>query len=89
MSDGYPTAAQKEALRLVCDHDGLDTDRLAIHLVGVRRSSSNPGYARAVSRMAGTLAWRLEAQGFITRSGDAWATTATDRALISCPGGPA
>ncbi|MEV0585466.1 hypothetical protein [Nonomuraea sp. NPDC050310] len=52
MSDGYPTAAQKEALRLLCHHDGLDTERLA-----------------------GTLAWRLEAQGFIAQAGDTWTAT--------------
>ncbi|SFI61162.1 hypothetical protein SAMN05216275_10462 [Streptosporangium canum] len=89
MSDGYPTAAQKEALTLICGHDGLDTGRLAGHLVSARRSSPNPGYARAITRMAGTLVWRLEAQGFITRTGGAWATTPTGRTLISCPSGPA
>lgn len=84
MSDGYPTAAQKEALRLICDHDGLDTERLGDQLVAARRSSSNPGYARSITRMAGTLTWRLQAQGFIAEAEGAWATTASGRTLISC-----
>ncbi|MEV0831320.1 hypothetical protein [Nonomuraea rubra] len=28
MSDGYPTAAQKEALSLICDHEPMPTARL-------------------------------------------------------------
>ncbi|MDP9868730.1 MULTISPECIES: hypothetical protein [Streptosporangium] len=87
MSDGYPTAAQKEALRLICHHGRLETERLGRHLLRARRPSTNPGYARAITRMAGTLAWRLHAQGFITETaGGAWATTATGRQLIACPG---
>ena len=27
MSEGHPTAAQKEALRLVCDHEPMPADR--------------------------------------------------------------
>ncbi|MFI6317556.1 hypothetical protein ACIBG8_08550 [Nonomuraea sp. NPDC050556] len=88
MSDGYPTAAQKEALRLICDHGHLNTERLGDQLVASRRSSTNPGYARSITRMAGTLAWRLEAQGFIAEAEGAWATTATGRALISCSSEP-
>ncbi|GAB2491437.1 hypothetical protein [Streptosporangium sandarakinum] len=86
MSDGYPTAAQKEALRLICDHEPMPAHRLAGELVATRRPSTNPGYAPATARMAGTLAWRLQAQGFIveTRAGG-WATTAEGRALIACP----
>ncbi|MFC5828639.1 hypothetical protein [Nonomuraea insulae] len=88
MSDGYPTAAQKEALRLICGNEPMPTDRLAERLLAARRPSTNPGYARAVTHMAGTLAWRLHAQGFIANSGpDAWHTTPTGRALISCTGG--
>jgi hypothetical protein len=86
MSDGYPTAAQKEALRLICDHEPMPTHRLADALVAARSPSTTPGYAPAIARMAGTLAWRLQAQGLIaeTRTGG-WATTAEGRALIACP----
>ncbi|MGR6924350.1 hypothetical protein ACU635_59685 [[Actinomadura] parvosata] len=86
MSDGYPTAAQKEALRLICDHEPMPAHRLADELVAARKSSTNPGYAKAIARMAGTLVWRLQAQGFIAETGaGAWATTAEGRTLIACP----
>uniref|UniRef100_UPI003F49726B hypothetical protein n=1 Tax=Nonomuraea sp. CA-252377 TaxID=3240003 RepID=UPI003F49726B len=86
MSDGYPTAAQKEALRLICGHEPMPAYRLADELVAARRPSTNPGYVRAIARMAGMLAWRLQAQGFIaeTRAGE-WVITADGRALIACP----
>ncbi|KAB8191752.1 hypothetical protein FH608_027655 [Nonomuraea phyllanthi] len=85
MSDGYPTAAQKEALRLICDHGRLETGRLGHQLLQARRPSTNPGYAAAITRMAGTLTWRLHAQGFIIETADgAWETTASGRELISC-----
>ncbi|TDD12105.1 hypothetical protein E1292_03030 [Nonomuraea deserti] len=85
MSDGYPTAAQREALRLICGHGRLGTEQLGRHLLQVRRPSTNPGYARAIARMAGTLTWRLQAQGFITETADgAWVTNASGRGLISC-----
>ncbi|MFF5209533.1 hypothetical protein [Streptosporangium sp. NPDC000396] len=71
-------------MRLICDHGRLDTERLGRHLVGARRSSTNPGYARAIAHMAGTLTWRLQAQGFVTEAEGAWATTASGRTLISC-----
>ncbi|WP_371786925.1 hypothetical protein [Streptosporangium subroseum] len=88
MSEGYPTAAQKEALRLICDHNRLDTHQLGHHLLSARRSSTNPGFAPAIIRMAATLTWRLKAQGFITEAdnGGAWQTTADGRDLISCGG---
>ncbi|MEV0999940.1 hypothetical protein [Nonomuraea sp. NPDC050202] len=87
MPDGYPTAAQKEALSPICDHEPMPTDRLAERLLAAREPSTDPGHARAITRMAGTLAWRLQAQGFITANGtDAWRTTSTGRALIACPG---
>ncbi|MFD8531669.1 hypothetical protein ACFV0L_30045 [Streptosporangium canum] len=86
MSDGYPTAAQKEALRLICDHEPMPAHRLADELVTARKPSTTPGYAPAIARMAGTLAWRLQAQGFITETrAGYWATTADGRALIACP----
>ena len=87
MSDGYPTATQKEALRLVCADEPMPARRLADELVAARRLSTNPGYARAIARMAETLAWRLQAQGFIaeTPTGD-WRTTPEGRDLISCTG---
>jgi hypothetical protein len=88
MSDGYPTAAQKEALRLICDHGRLHTEELGRRLVSARRSSTNPGFAPAIARMAGTLAWRLEAQGFIAETGDEWTTTADGSRLISCSSEP-
>ncbi|MET8339861.1 hypothetical protein ABZV14_26580 [Streptosporangium canum] len=87
MSEGYPTAAQKEALRLICDHGPLEAERLGERLIAARRGSSNPGFAPAVARMAGTLAWRLHAQGFITETApDTWKTTADGRQLIDCQG---
>ncbi|MFD8564974.1 hypothetical protein ACWDOR_18985 [Streptosporangium canum] len=88
MSDGYPTAAQKEALRLICDHGRLDTEDLGRHLVNARGSSTNPGFAPAIARMAGTLAWRLESQGFIAEAGAGWRMTADGRRLISCSSEP-
>ncbi|MGW4796159.1 hypothetical protein ACWEPC_27435 [Nonomuraea sp. NPDC004297] len=86
MSDGHPTAAQKEALRLIYDHEPMPAHQLADALVAAREPSSSPGYAPAIARMAGTLAWRLQAQGFIaeTRAGG-WASMAEGRALIACP----
>ncbi|MEU0485330.1 hypothetical protein ABZ260_39890 [Streptosporangium sp. NPDC006013] len=88
MSEGYPTAAQKEALRLICEHGPIDTRRLGEHLVAARRSSSNPGYAPAIARTAGALAWRLQAQGFIAEDpcSALWMTTADGRRLIGCAG---
>ncbi|MEV5889130.1 hypothetical protein [Nonomuraea fuscirosea] len=87
MSDGYPTAAQKEALSLICDHEPMPTARLGERLLAAREPSTNPGYARAITHMAGTLAWRLQAQGFIAADGaDAWRTTSIGRALIACTG---
>ncbi|MFB4284049.1 hypothetical protein ACBJ59_52795 [Nonomuraea sp. MTCD27] len=86
MSDGHPTAAQKEAPRLIRDHEPMPALRPADELVAARRPGTNPGHPRAIARMAGTLARRLRAQGFIaeTRAGG-WATTAEGRALIACP----
>ncbi|MET8054136.1 hypothetical protein ABZU75_41835 [Streptosporangium sp. NPDC005286] len=87
MSEGYPTAAQKEALRLICEHGPVDTRRLGEHLVAARRPSTNPGFAPAIARMAQPLAWRLQAQGFITGdlAGELW-TSASGRQLIGCAG---
>ncbi|MFE3449834.1 hypothetical protein ACFXJ8_12955 [Nonomuraea sp. NPDC059194] len=39
MSDGYPTAAQREALRLICVHGPLKADGLGERLVAARRTS--------------------------------------------------
>lgn len=88
MSDGYPTAAQREALRLVCEHDRLTTQQLGQRLVAVRPASGNPGYGPAIARQAGMLAWRLQAQHYITETGGVWTTTASGRGLIGCSGGP-
>ncbi|MDF5759350.1 hypothetical protein [Spongiactinospora sp. TRM90649] len=88
MSDGHPTSAHKEAMRLICGHDGLGTDRLAVPPPDTGPSSPNPGYARAITRMAGTPARRLEAQGFSAASGGTWTITATGGALISCQARP-
>ncbi|MGV9309862.1 hypothetical protein ACWENQ_45365 [Nonomuraea sp. NPDC004354] len=71
-------------MRLICDHGRLHTEELGRQLVSARRSSTNPGFASAVARMAGTLTWRLEAQGFIAEAGDEWTTTADGRRLIAC-----
>ncbi|GAT71046.1 hypothetical protein HS048_20645 [Planomonospora sp. ID91781] len=86
MSDGYPTAPQKEALRLICEHGPLDADRLGHRLADARRVSGDPGHAAAIARMAGTLAWRPAAQGFIAQAEGAWAATAAGRRVISCTG---
>jgi hypothetical protein len=85
MSDGHPTAAQREALLLICDHEPMPADRLAAGLVAARRPSTNPGYARAITRMAATPAWRLNAQGYIAETAaGAWTTTAGGREFIAC-----
>ncbi|PZG16913.1 hypothetical protein [Nonomuraea aridisoli] len=85
MSDGHPTAAQKEALRIICDHEPIPTDRLAGELLAARPGSTNPRYSLAITRMAGTLAWRLQAQGFVAEAEfDRWKTTPDGRALIAC-----
>ncbi|NUR87865.1 MAG: hypothetical protein HOY71_27590 [Nonomuraea sp.] len=84
MSDGYPTGAQREALRLICDAAAIDGDSLGERLVAARRTSTNPGYAQAIGRMAHTLTWRLEAQGFIVETGGAWTTTRQGRTLLGC-----
>ncbi|MER5324497.1 hypothetical protein [Streptosporangium roseum] len=88
MSDGYPTSAQKEALRLICDHEPLKAGQLGEHLVAARHLSTDPGSGPAITRMAGTLTWRLHAQGFIAgaESGNGWKTTANGRELIACAG---
>ncbi|GAA4567058.1 hypothetical protein [Planotetraspora kaengkrachanensis] len=88
MSEGYPTAAQKEALRLICRHGQLDTEHLGERLVAARRSSTNPGFTAAMHRMAGSLAWRLRAQGFIAEAehGSGSTTTQDGRKLIACTG---
>ncbi|WP_031171780.1 hypothetical protein, partial [Streptosporangium roseum] len=59
MSGGYSTAAPKEAVRLICDHDRMDTEDLGRHLVNARGSSTTPGFAPAIARMAATLAGLL------------------------------
>ncbi|MFF3669910.1 hypothetical protein [Microtetraspora malaysiensis] len=65
----------------------MPTDRVADELVAARAPSGNPGYAPAIARMAGTLVWRLHAQGLIANAGaGAWRTTAGGRELIACPG---
>ncbi|MFI6499880.1 hypothetical protein [Nonomuraea typhae] len=89
MSDGHPTAAQLEALRLICAHDQLTTAHLAEHLIAARPASGNPGYAPAIARQAGMLAWRLQAQQYVTETSGVWATTAPGRDLIACSSGPA
>ncbi|ACZ87765.1 hypothetical protein [Streptosporangium roseum] len=88
MSDGHPTAAQKAALRLICDHEPLEAGQLGEHPVAARRLSTDPGFGPAIARMAGTSTWRLHAQGFIagTESGNGWTTTANGRELIACAG---
>ncbi|WP_113704162.1 hypothetical protein [Nonomuraea lactucae] len=86
MSEGYPTAAKKEALRIVCDTEPIPIDRLADELLATRRPSSNPGYPRAITRMAGTLAWRLHAQGFIAEAAGRSESTADGRDLIASAG---
>ncbi|MBB5085282.1 hypothetical protein [Nonomuraea endophytica] len=89
MSDGHATAAQREALRLICHHDRLTTAELAGQLVAARPASTHPGYAPAIARQAGMLAWRLQAQHHITETGGLWTSTASGRDLIGCSGGPA
>lgn len=85
MSDGYPTAAQKEALRLICERGLIPGDLLAEELLAARGPGTHPGYAAAIRRMGGTLAWRLEAQGFIAEAGSGmWRTTAAGRDVIAC-----
>ncbi|WP_405144369.1 hypothetical protein OG589_41670 [Sphaerisporangium sp. NBC_01403] len=87
MSEGHPTAAQREALRLICAHEPMPAGRLAAELLAARRPSTNPGYGPAVARQASMLAWRLQAQGFIAEAADGvWRTTAGGRELIACPG---
>ncbi|MFD8562271.1 hypothetical protein ACFV1N_33730 [Streptosporangium canum] len=66
----------------------MDTEDLGRRLVDVRGSSTGPGFAPAVARMAGTLAWRLESRGFITEAGAGGRTTAAGRRLISCSSEP-
>ncbi|MBO3750003.1 hypothetical protein J5X84_28310 [Streptosporangiaceae bacterium NEAU-GS5] len=84
MSDGHPTAAQREALRLICHHEPLDAERLGRYLAAARRPSTNPGFASAIARAAGPLAWRLWAQGFAVETRDGWTATPNGRALIDC-----
>ncbi|MEV6867822.1 hypothetical protein AB0M44_43425 [Streptosporangium subroseum] len=88
MSQGYPTAAQKEALRLICDHGPLNADQLGGRLIAARRLSTYPGFAPAIARVAAALTWRLHAQGFITEAAPArsWTMTAQGRGLIACGG---
>ena len=68
MSDGYPTAAQKGALRAICAHEPASAGLLADKLLAARQASGNVRHSRAITRMAGTLAWRLQAQGFIAET---------------------
>ncbi|GIH78207.1 hypothetical protein [Planobispora longispora] len=79
MSDGYVTAPQQQALRLICERGR--------RLARARPAASTPGHAPAITRLAGALAWRLAAQGFITDTGGRWSATADGRRLISCFGG--
>ncbi|WP_157518741.1 hypothetical protein [Herbidospora mongoliensis] len=85
MSEGHPTEPQREALRLICRAEPMSTTELAAGLIEARPGSTNPGYPRAISRMAGTLAWRLHAQHFVTEASQGtWRTTPAGRALIGC-----
>ncbi|GAA3016942.1 hypothetical protein [Streptosporangium longisporum] len=87
MSEGYPTAVQKEALRLICEHEPIGTRRLGEHLVAAREPSTNPGFAPAIARTARTLAWRLQAQGFVIADPAGELRTSADgRRLIGCAG---
>lgn len=85
MSDGHPTQPQREALRLICAAEPMSTAELAAELVDARPASTNPGYPRAISRMAGTLVWRLHAQHLVSEtSPETWSTTRAGRELIGC-----
>ncbi len=85
MSEGHPTAPQREALRLICQAESMSTVDLAAGLVEARPAGTNPGYPRAIVRMAGTLAWRLQAQHFVTETSQGtWRTTPAGRDLIGC-----
>ncbi|OUC99995.1 hypothetical protein [Streptosporangium minutum] len=88
MSEGHPAAAQGEALRLICGHGPLEAGRLGERLVAARRLSTDPDFGPVITRMAGTLTWRLHAQGFIAQaeSGNGWTVTADGRELIACAG---
>ncbi|GAA0930478.1 hypothetical protein [Nonomuraea longicatena] len=81
MSDGHPTAAQREPLWLICDHDRLTASELARHLVPARPAS--PRYGLAIARQA------VKTQRHITDTGGGWTTTGSGRDLIGCSGGPA
>ncbi|NAS21023.1 hypothetical protein GT755_04895 [Herbidospora sp. NEAU-GS84] len=85
MSEGHPTEPQLEALRLICTAEPLSTEQLAASLIEARPGSTNPGYPRAIARMAGTLTWRLLAQHFVTEtSSGTWRTTPAGRDLLGC-----
>nr|WP_062337352.1 hypothetical protein [Herbidospora sakaeratensis] len=85
MSDGHPTQPQREALRLICAAEPMSTTELAADLVDARPDSTNPGYRRAISRMAGALVWRLHAQHLMSEaSPEIWSTTRAGRELIGC-----
>lgn len=85
MPEGYPTRAQREALRLICDSGSLRTGELGEHLVAARGEGSHPAFARAIADMAGVLVWRLSNQGYVTETApETWTTTPSGRELIAC-----
>jgi len=83
MSGRDPAAAPEGALGLIREHGPIPAD-LAHELIATRDPDTHPGVAAAIGRMADTLAWRPEAQGFSVAEAGAWRRTAIGREVIAC-----
>ncbi|GAA0956113.1 hypothetical protein [Actinocorallia libanotica] len=85
MADERPSAAQREALQLLCVHGPLSTAEIGGHLVAARGPGSHPSYRYAIAEMAGILAWRLAQRGLIKEVTPAvWTVTDQGRAADAC-----
>jgi hypothetical protein len=84
MPERPPTAAQQEALSMICTYGPLGTTEIGERLVAARPPGGHPAYAHAIAEMAGVLAWRLSHRGLVSETApDTWAITEHGRAV--CP----
>lgn len=80
MSEGHPTAPQREVLLLLSEHGPQSGDRLARRLADNRPNAASVSVMR---RMVGQITWRLAAQHLARESpADTWDITPAGRAVI-------
>jgi hypothetical protein len=97
MSEGHPTAPQREVLAILAEEGALSAHQLAGRMMEARTrapASAGARRTREVSRpveraglmlaMASQLVWRLAAQGLVTGGpNDPWSITERGRTLLA------